>query len=203
MTVLSSLKNDHLLIRRYLDNLTLSNGFLAEGKKVPSSVFKNSLEFTTKFLNKYHHQREEYILFVKLAAMKKGSIDPEIVALRDQHERGRNLISQIKDAIRGYEKDDKDATRQLTKNVEFYVDLMREHVHTEDHKFFPMVAKEFSEDDLKEIEAEYKKFDEKMGLDYTRNTSTILETIEADLKNEFGADYRDRRDKLVKDRGHE
>jgi|SaaInl7_200m_RNA_FD_contig_21_476622_length_737_multi_14_in_0_out_0_1 hemerythrin-like domain-containing protein len=203
MTVLDSLKNDHKLVRRYLDNLTLSYDFLVEGEKVPSSVFKNSLEFTNKFLNKYHHQREEYILFVELAAKKKGSIDPEIVALRDQHERGRNLISQIKDAMRGYEKDDKDATRQLTQNIDFYVSLMREHIHKEDHEFFPMVDQEFSADDLKEIEAEYKKFDKKMGPDFLRNTATILETIEADLKEKFGAEYRDRREKLVDGRGHE
>jgi len=202
MTALDKLKDDHKLIRRYLDNLYLAHDFLVERETVPASVFKKTLDFSKNFMNKYHHFREEYVLFLKLAEKKGGSIDPQIVSLRDQHERSRNLVSQIKEALGGYEKGDEVATSRLAENVGYYVSLEREHVNRENHVFYPMAAEAFSADEMAEFDAEFKKIDAKQGADSYKKAVKLVEEIEADMKQKFGAVYRDKYDEMVKTRGH-
>ena len=202
MTALDKLKDDHKLIRRYLDNLLLAHDFLVEQEQVPASVFKNTLDFSKKFMNKYHHFREEYVLFLKLAEKKGGSIDGQIVSLRDQHERSRNLVSQIKESLSGYEKGDEVASSRLAENVGYYVSLERQHVNRENHVFYPMAAEAFSAEEMAEFDVEFAKIDEKQGKDSYPNAVKLVESIEADLKEKFGAVYRDRYEELVTHRGH-
>jgi len=201
MTALDKLKDDHKLIRRYLDNLLLAQDFLVEREDVPASVFEKTLEFSKKFMNKYHHHREEYILFIKLAEKKGGSIDPQIVSLRDQHERSRNLVSQIKEALNGYKSGDEVATSKLAENVGYYVSLERHHVNRENHVFYPMVKEIFSDSDMAECDVEFKKVEEKQG-DAFKNGVALVEAIEAEMKGKFGAVYRDKYEELVNSRGH-
>ena len=202
MTALDKLKDDHKLIRRYLDNLYIAHDFLVEREVVPTSVFKKTLDFSKNFMNKYHHYREEYVLFLKLAEKKGGSIDPQIVSLRDQHERSRNLISQIKEALKGYEKSDEVAVSRLTENLGYFVSLERQHVNRENHVFYPMAQKEFSLEDWAEFDKEFQKIDEKRGGDSYKKAVELVESIEADMKQKFGAQYRDRYEDLVTGRGH-
>lgn len=202
MNALNKLKDDHKLIRRYLDNMLLAHDFLVDQKRVPESVFEKSLDFAKNFMNKYHHFREEYVLFLKLAERKGGSIDPQIVSLRDQHERSRELVSQIKESLKGYKQEDEVATSRLTENVGYYVSLERQHVNRENHVFYPMAAKEFGDDDWAEFDKEFEKIDEKKGKDSFPNAVKLVESIEADLKAKFGAVYRDKYDELVSNRGH-
>jgi len=202
MTALDQLKEDHKLVRRYLDNLLLAHDFLVEQETVPASVFEKTLKFSKDFMNKYHHYREEYILFLKLAEKKGGSIDPQIVSLRDQHERSRDLVSKIKEALNGYEKGDEVATSRLAENVGYYVSLERQHVNRENHVFYPMAEKAFSPEEMKEFDAEFAKIDEKQGADSFKKAVDIVESIEADMKAKFGAVYRDKYEELVKGRGH-
>jgi hemerythrin-like domain-containing protein len=202
MTALDKLKDDHKLIRRYLDNLFLAHNFLVEREEVPATVFEKTLEFSKKFMNKYHHYREEYVLFLKLAEKKGGSIDPQIVSLRDQHERSRNLVSQIKEALKGYKSGDEVATSRLAENVGYYVSLERQHVNRENHVFYPMAAKAFTTDDMKAFDAEFEKIEQKQGPDSFKKGVELVESIEADMKAKFGAVYRDAYEELVKNRGH-
>ncbi len=202
MNALGKLKEDHKLVRRFLDNLFLAHDFLVEREEVPASVFEKALKFSKDFMNKYHHFREEYVLFMKLAEKKGGSIDPQIVSLRDQHERSRDIVSKIKEALKGYESGDEVALTRLTENVGFYVSLERQHVNRENHVFYPMVAELFTDDDMAEIDREFARIDEKRGADSFKKGVEVVESIESDLKGKFGANYRDRYEELVKNRGH-
>jgi hemerythrin-like domain-containing protein len=202
MTALDKLKEDHKLIRRYLDNLLLAHDFLVDQEKVPASVFEKTLKFSKNFMNKYHHYREEYVLFLKLAEKKGGTIDPQIVSLRDQHERSRELISQIKEALKGYEQGDEVATSRLAENVGYYVSLERQHVNRENHVFYPMARDSFSDDEMAEFDKEFDKIEQKQGPDAFKSAVELVESIESDMKGKFGAVYRDRYEDLVTNRGH-
>ncbi|MBU2512639.1 hemerythrin domain-containing protein [bacterium] len=202
MTALDRLKDDHKLIKRYLDNLFIAHDFLVEREAVPASVFEKTLDFSKNFMNKYHHFREEYVLFLKLAEKKGGTIDPQIVSLRDQHERSRELVSRIKEALKGYKSNDEVAFSRLAENVGYYVSLERQHVNRENHVFYPMAEEAFSDDEMAEFDAEFDKIEKKQGGDSFDKAVKLVESIEADMKQKFGAVYRDRYDKLVSERGH-
>lgn len=197
MTALDKLKDDHKLIRRYLDNITIAHDFLVEREMIPESVLEKILDFSKIFMNKYHHFREEYILFIELAKKKGGSIDPQIVSLRDQHERSRNLVSQIKSAKKGYGNGDEVAVTQLVENFGYYVSLERQHISRENHVFYPMAEEVFSDEDMSMMDKEFKDFDDKQSTDLFKEGVRLVEELESEMKKKFGAQYRDAYDTLV------
>ncbi|MBU3915059.1 hemerythrin domain-containing protein, partial [bacterium] len=165
MTVLDTIKDEHRLIRHFIDNIEIANDFIQEGAQVPEEFFTLFHDFTKSFMDAFHHFKEEYVLFLKLAEKKGGEIDPQIVSLRDQHERGRNFVKLVKKSVPGYLKQEEAATAALSENLGYFVLLQKQHLNRENHVFIPMARKAFSDKELQSFAEEFKKQDKKLGAD--------------------------------------
>ena len=95
--------------------------------------------------------------FVRLAQKRQSEIAAQLEALRHQHERGRELVTGIANAIEGYAADDPNATATLLENIGAYTSLLRHRIHTEDHVFFPMARTTLDASEMRELETEYLK----------------------------------------------
>ncbi|MBT4091593.1 MAG: hypothetical protein HOE30_24165 [Deltaproteobacteria bacterium] len=203
MSAMDILKKEHKLIQRYLDNMSVAQDLLGVRETVPPSVIDNSIRFAKEFMNKTHHFKEEYVLFLKLAEKKGGDIDPQIVSLRDQHERSRNLVSKIKETLSGYKKGDEIAFSTLAENMGYYVTLENQHLYRENHVFYPMAEKLFSAEEMSSFDSEFEKIDEKQGKGTYEKGVELINAIEADMKEKFGAVYRDKYELIVKSHHHQ
>lgn len=165
MDPLETLSNEHGLIRQFLDNLTMAADRIENGKHPSLAFFEKAMEFARTFADSFHHFKEEHVLFVRLAQEKKGEIDAQLEALRHQHERGRSLVTGIGNALEGYEARDPMKTAELLENMAAYGSLLRHHIHTEDHVFYPMARKTLGEEDLGRLAEEFERQREKHGAD--------------------------------------
>jgi len=202
MSAMDLLKKEHKLIQRYLDNLTVAQDLLIAREEVPPSVIQKTVRFAKEFMNKTHHFKEEYVLFLKLAEKKEGALDPQIVSLRDQHERSRGLVAKINEASKGYEKGDEIAFSILAENLGYYVSLEKAHLFRENHVFYPMAEEIFSDDEMAAFDSEFAKIDEKQGKGTYQKGVELVESIEADMKTKFGAIYRDKYETVVATHRH-
>jgi len=163
MDPLETLSNEHGLIRQYLDNLSVAGEKLEGGGRVPRDFFEKAVEFARTFTDKFHHYKEEHVLFMRVAQLKKGAVDAEIDALRLQHERGRSIVTGIADALDGYEKGDNINSARLIENLAAYTSLLRHHIHKEDHVFYPLAREELTEQDEQDLVKEFENAREKSG----------------------------------------
>lgn len=163
MDPLETLSNEHDLIRQYLDNLTLAAGRIENGGRPPTAFFEKAVEFARKFADEYHHFKEEHLLFVRLAQKLQGELDAQLGVLRQQHERGRELVTGIATAIEGYGAGDLGSTGALLEGVGAYTSLLRHHLHFEDNVVYPLARHELDASDLRELETEYLKIQAKHG----------------------------------------
>lgn len=176
MDPIEILMNEHGLIRNYLDNLTRAVTKLENGERPPRAFFEKAVLFSREFADKFHHFKEEHLMFVRLATKKRGDVDAQIEALRYQHERGRQLVSQIEESLEGYGKGDSYKTSVLIESVAAYVSLLRQHIHTEDHIFYPMVRKELSEEEIDDLLAEFDREKREWGGDtFERHHKFVVE----------------------------
>ncbi len=161
MHALEILVDEHGLIRQYLDNLVLAVDRLVVEEHPPVEFFQKAVEFYNRFIKNFHHHKEEYVMFVRLAQKHSGDIDAQLDTLRFQHERGRNLMVEITGALEGYEKGDAIHSTKLLENLSAYITLLRQHIHREDHVFYPMVEETFTVDEhetlLETFEQEHEK----------------------------------------------
>lgn len=163
MDVLEILRNEHGLIRRFLDNLTLGVERLEKGERPATDFFEKAVEFARTFADRFHHFKEEHVMFVQLAQKKGGAMDAKIELLRYQHERGRNFVNEIANSLEEYAKGNPIKTTVVLENTAAYVSLLRHHIHVEDHVFYPMVEETLSAEELQRLQEEFDKQDREAG----------------------------------------
>ncbi len=163
MQPLETLKNEHGLIRQYLNDLEQAALTMKNGGRVPREFFDKALIFARNFADDYHHIKEEHMLFVRVAQKQQGKYDGQIEALRHQHETGRNHIAAIGAALDGYAAGNPVKADEILRNLLDYVPLLRDHIHTENHLFFPMAQEQLTEDELAQLQVEFDRAREKAG----------------------------------------
>lgn len=156
MDVLDILSNEHGLIRRYLEEVTAAARKMEGGARPPREFFEKAVEFARLFADRYHHFKEECLMFVRMAQKRKGEIDAQLEALRHQHERGRSLIASIAERVDRYDKGDPIAAAELLENLAGYASLLRHHIHTEDQVFYPMARGELDAQDMAQLLEEFE-----------------------------------------------
>ena len=163
MNAIEILINEHSLIRKFLENLALADEKLQHGERPPREFYDKAVQFARTFADLYHHFKEEQTMFARLAQIKGGEIDDKIEMLRYQHDRGRNFVNEIANSLDGYEKGDPIKTKTLLENAADYISLLRHHIHTEDHIFFPMADNSMSEREKWDLLKEFDKVENKTG----------------------------------------
>jgi len=163
MKPLETLKNEHGLIRQFLDLLEGALKKMKEGQNPPREFFDKAVHFARKFADEYHHIKEEHIMFVRLAQKHGGEYDGQIESLRHQHETGRDHIAEIGAALDGYEEGSPLKKDTIMLAISDYVPMLRDHIHTEDHVFFPMAYEHLSEEDQDQLQVEFERARQKAG----------------------------------------
>ena len=171
------LVQEHILIREFLDNLTLAVEKLEEEERLPREFFEKSVEFARQFADRFHHFKEEYVMFGLLAQKKNGALDAKCDSLRFQHERGRDHIVEIANSIEGYSKGEDIPTIILLENMAAYISLLRKHIHTEDFVLFPMIHEEVSEIENQALLEEFKREDEKFGDNFLEDNRQLIHQL--------------------------
>ncbi len=198
MSIFDSLVNEHRLIRRYLNNAAVALEFMEEKKLPPKEFFELGLEFSTMFSDKFHHFKEEYEMFMALAQKKEGEIDAQIAFLRDQHEHARNYTAEINRSLEGYGKNDSFYIDNIQEYLGNYVKLLGEHIHREDHVFYPMAKESFNEQEIGILKENFIKAEAKFNADFFTQNENKVQKMENLLKDHFGKEYEDKLNNLPK-----
>ncbi len=160
---IETLRNEHGLIRRFVDLLSVAVARLEVENPPPRAFFDNGIEFVRGFSDGFHHKKEELVMFVQLAQKKNGAIDGQIEALRYQHDQGRGFIAAIAGALNGYAEEDSRDIAVVRENAAAFASLLKHHTHIEDHAFFPMARETMTEEELEELGKKFEKVQEVHG----------------------------------------
>jgi hemerythrin-like domain-containing protein len=174
MEALDILIAEHRIIRQFLDHLALSLTKIEQGARPPKEFFENAVSFARDFTDKYHHFKEEHILFNRLAMKKRGKIDAEVEPLKFQHERGRALMGDMAKALEGYAKGQEAQTLILLESLAAYTSLMRQHIHKENHVFYPMVEREMPWDEYRGLLEVFQQEGMKLGEKFVEKSKRDL-----------------------------
>jgi hemerythrin-like domain-containing protein len=174
MKITEILLKEHSLILQATECLSKAKDKLERYERPPKEFFEMALEFAGSFADKYHHFKEEFLMFGLLAQKKEGAFDGPISALRYEHERCREFVNKIETSLEGYTDGDEITTVTLLENLAAYISILKRHIHAEDHVFFIMVDQVLSENEINTLELQFQKEEEKMGGRNFFNTSEKL-----------------------------
>lgn len=80
-----------------------------------------------------------------------------------EHDRGRNLIAAAANALDGYSAGEDAQTAILIEDLAAYTSLLRHHIHTEDHTFYPMAEEVLSKAEQENLLREFNEEESKLA----------------------------------------
>jgi hemerythrin-like domain-containing protein len=159
------LVEEHKVFTQALDSFRLARERMEQGVNPPAAFFEKAVDFARNFIDKYHHFKEEYLMFTLLAEKHQSELDGEIQALRQQHEHSREFVSEMANALGGYAKGKDAQITIMLENLASYTTLLRHHIYREDNVFYPMVERDLSQQELDDLAELFRKEAAKTGRD--------------------------------------
>ena len=177
------LREEHEVILRVLAGVRELVRRLEAGEPVEADLVELVLEFITGFADGCHHRKEEDNLFPLLA--KRGlprEGGPVAVMLRE-HELGRQLVRDMRDALAGLKQGDVAAAADLARAARSYHDLLQEHIDKENGVLFPMADRMLSKEDGRVLVERFEHVErEEVGSGEHERFLALVEEIERRLK---------------------
>lgn len=163
---MKKLVDEHLLIKRLLalipqmiDNLDLDS---QEGRLL---IF-DGIDFIRTFADKYHHAKEEDILF------KYFDENMDIIkVIREDHDSARAHIRAIFDAVNDKDRD------SVIEHIRGYQELLTEHIKKEDEILYPWMDRNLSDNQVGDLYSKFNKADEEFK-DTPKRSREFIERIE-------------------------
>lgn len=136
------LRREHAVILDVLDNLESLTRRLRAGGDLPSGDVANIMRFLSGYLDQFHHDKEESLLFPALLEAGMSERVGPIPVMLHEHDLGRRLVGTLSDVAANGLIDRESFIAAATG----FVELMRAHIRKEDNALFVMAEQVLSDE---------------------------------------------------------
>lgn len=182
MLPIGPLMKEHRKIERMIALITDEAERLADESEEPDIEFiYDALVFMREYTDECHHGKEEDILFAELQDRDISAEHAEILErLLNEHERGRELASNLEDASDRWEGGDTSARGEILVALEGMAEMYPDHIATEDDDFFIPVMDYFSDEEKEDMMEDMWDFDHDLFTELYETCITQYEDGEQD-----------------------
>ena len=154
MQAIEIIKREHLSLAAVLYSLEQLIELVDAGNQPDFKIFHGILTYIDRFLDRYHHPREDQYLFPKLLERDPAS-EPLLAELALQHRQGESMFIDMLKALSSWEFSGEIEYPHFRKTTLEYAAFEREHAHTEEREVLPRAKETFTESDWKVIDAAF------------------------------------------------
>jgi hemerythrin-like domain-containing protein len=145
---------------------------LGAGAEIDADFFAKAIDFIRNYADKYHHAKEEDILFEELGRPDvQMHCDPTQQMLRE-HEMGRDFVRGLEAGVEA------GSQIETLKNALGYGELLQQHIYKEDNILYPMAEQALSEERSREIAARFAEVDAKFAAENEKYLAIVAEFAE-------------------------
>ena len=147
------LVNEHKRILAVAEKIEEECVKIKKGKNVDDEFFRKVIEFVRNYADKFHHAKEEDILFKELCKNEEKMHCNPVEQMLYEHNLGRDFIKGIEE---GMKKRDR---KMIVDNALGYVNLIREHIFKEDNILYPIAEETLSKKTQIEMLKKFEKIE--------------------------------------------
>ena len=150
------LSKEHENILKVVGALEFEIGQLNH-KTIDTEFFKDVIKFIRNYADKFHHAKEEDILFKEFnKCAEEGCVHCNPVGqMLFEHDAGREKVKLMESGLNEKDKN------KLIEGVSGYINLIREHIFKEDKILYPMADEALSDSVKKKMLAEFKEIEQR------------------------------------------
>jgi len=123
----------------------------SKDKKFEEDFFKKIIDFIENYADKFHHVKEEDILFKELCKPDVEMHCNPVEQMLIEHDSGRDFVKEIKQGLKEKNK------KKIIEGARGYSQLMKEHIYKEDNILYPMANQFLKDKTKKEILEKFEK----------------------------------------------
>ncbi len=177
MRAISIIKSEHLNLGAVLYSLEKLIEEIDNGKQPDFSIFHGLLTYLDRFLDRYHHPKENLFLFPALLR-RAPETEAMIHELGQQHTEGEILLVELYKALSAYEFSGAAEWPRFRDCVMQYCEFERNHALREEKEILPRAEEALEAEDWEEIDAAFgENRDPMFGQDWSTEFSELFDQL--------------------------
>lgn len=177
------LSQEHRYIEQVIGSLEAMVAQARKTNDLDLNDARSILDFIRSFADRYHHAKEEDLLFTKM--QDRGMLRElgPIAVMLHEHDLGRTHVGKMFDAICRLDQKDQAALASFSEAALGYASLLREHIYKEDHILYKMANQLMNEEDDAELLQAYGKLEQNS---FDPGTQEKYRTVATQLGEKYG-----------------
>jgi len=139
--VTQRLKDEHQLILRMITLVEKNTVLLEAGKFRNWQFYLDAVDFIRNYADRFHHAKEEDILFIELIKNGMPEKNSPIEAMLMEHDQGRAHVRGMENAAQNALDGETGQTPALIEHANGYAELLRGHIDKEDSILYPLAER--------------------------------------------------------------
>ena len=180
-TPVEVLEAEHRVIQKVVAGMAVLVERLDGGKDLDVTLLENIVEFLSTFADRCHHGKEETFLFPALIHRGVPSHGCPIGGLTMEHQKGRVIVGELADAIRGYAAGEPPARDNLVNGLRALVVLYPSHIWKEDYLLFPLAGKVLTPEDQQDLLDKFDQAERELGTDVRELAEKVVAEVERNV----------------------
>ena len=158
---LEILVEEHDNVIRFKEANRVNSKKIMNGEELSVAYYRKALEFGRGYVDKYHHGKEEKILF-DMMIDRLGPLAMKLIrnGMLVEHDMGRLYLKNLEAALDGYEaKANDDDKLDIIVAINEYGELLQRHAYKENDVVYTFAQRSFSEQDGIELDEKTEAFE--------------------------------------------
>lgn len=133
--------DEHKLILRMIALVEKNTELLELGKFRNWQFYLDAVDFIRNYADRFHHAKEEDVLFVELIKNGMPEKQSPIEAMHMEHDQGRAFVRAMEEAAQKALDGEVGQTAIIAENAKGYAALLRGHIEKEDDILYPLAER--------------------------------------------------------------
>ncbi len=186
MLSVNIIKKEHRNLAAVLYSIEQLVEEIEQGKQANLSVFHGLFTYIDRFLNRYHHPKENDFLF-PLVLKRSADSKPLIEELDRQHKEGETLFIDMLKALSAFEFSGKNEFPLFRDAVHRYAEFENRHIDIEEQQLMPLAEACLTEDDWQQINEAFTANEDPMyGNHWSGEFSALFDKLIKELPAPLG-----------------
>ncbi len=140
------MSDEHQLILRMIALVESNSALMEQGRFRNGQFFLDAVDFIRNYADRFHHAKEEDVLFVELIRNGMPEKQSPIEAMHMEHDQGRALVRAMEAAAEKTLAGETGQVQVLAENAKGYAELLRGHIDKEDNILYPLAERVLPEE---------------------------------------------------------
>jgi len=133
--------DEHQLILRMITLVEKNSALLEAGKFRNWQFYLDAVDFIRNYADRFHHAKEEDVLFVELVKNGMPAKSSPIEAMLMEHDQGRAHVKGMEEAAQKAQEGQTGQIPILAEHARSYAALLRGHIDKEDSILYPLAER--------------------------------------------------------------